>query len=202
VAVRFSIVMTVFETFSLLPRALSCVAQQTLADWELLVVVDGPAPLREFAPLHLVRQMRKALPRRRIDVWELPRSEGCHGNVGRNFALDQARGDYVCWVNHDNLIAPGYLAAHQENIDRRPGCLSVVDVDLWKRDRFHGRYPRRYAASQIDLLCFAIPLAVAREVNAFGGAMSRVYAADWLTFNACRKLIPIEHNRKIVGTHF
>ena len=109
VGVRFSIVMTVFDTFPLLARAMSCVAWQTVADWELLIVVDGSGPVDTFAPRHLAKQMRRAVPGRRVDVWELPRAEGCFGNVGRAFALEHARGEYVCWVNHDNLIAPGYV---------------------------------------------------------------------------------------------
>jgi hypothetical protein len=80
--------------------------------------------------------------------------------------------------------------------------VSVVDIDLWKQDRYYGRYPRRLAASKIDLLCFAVPTELARRVDAFGGASSRVYAADWLTFDACRKLAPVERNRRLVGTHF
>jgi hypothetical protein len=135
-------------------------------------------------------------------MWELPRAEGSYGNVARNFALAHAAGEYVCWVNHDNLIFPQYLAAHAANIRKTPGCVSVVDVDYWINDRPHGRYPRRLARSRIDLLNYAVPLAVARQVDAFGGASSRVYAADWIVFDACRRLCPVEHNPVLVGAHF
>ena len=200
--VRFSIVMTVFEPFDLLRRALSCVVQQRHAEWELLLLVDGPMPERRDNPEHLARQLRRHAPNNRIEVAALPRAEGCWGNVGRRHGLDLARGEYVCWINHDNLIAPDYLSAHAENIENKPGCLSVVEVDLWKGDRFFGRYPRRLAASKIDLLCFAVPLQTARDVDAFGEAMQRVYAADWLVFDACRKRLPVVERRGVVGTHF
>ena len=199
---RFSIVVSVFEPFALLPRALSCVLAQTHADWELLVVVDGPPPRKGFAPKRIVGQLAARFGGRRFEAHHLPRAAGCYGNVARSFGLQLARGDYVCWVNHDNLIAPAYLEAHRENIEKTPGCVSVVDVDLWKGDRYHGRYPRRMAKSRIDLLCFAVPAELARRVDAFAGRSSRVYAADWLAFDACRKLAPVEHNRRLVGTHF
>lgn len=201
-AIRFSVVMTVFRPFELLPRALNCLFRQQYTDWELLLVVDGPAPEGPFAPRRCLEQMRRRLPGRRLQLWHLPRAEGCYGNVGRHHGLRQARGDYICWVNHDNLISPQYLSAHAENIRKRPGCLSVVDVDLWVGDRYHGVYPRALARSRIDLLCFAVPVETARRVDAFGGAMKGVYAADWLVFDACRKLLPIEHNRRVVGAHF
>lgn len=198
----FSIVMTVFQPWELLPRAITCVLRQEHPHWELLLVVDGPPPRGPFAPKKVVEQLRRHSPGRRIELFELPRAEGCYGNAGRNFALEKARGDYVCWVNHDNLISPGYLAAHAKNVEKQPGCLSVVDVDLWVGDRYHGVYPRRFARSRIDLLCFAVPLPTAREVNAFGDEAQRIYAADWLTFDACQKRLPIEHNRGVVGAHF
>lgn len=201
-SVKFSLIMTVFDSFHFLPRALSCVVQQIHTNWELLIVVDGESPTTRFAPRRLVQQLRRHHTKQRIDVWELPCAEGCYGNVGRNFCLQHVTGDYICWINHDNLITPDYLAAHQENIEKTPACLSVVDIHLWEADRYRGRYPRRMTVSHIDLLCFAVPTQTARKVNAFGGRAERVYAADWLTFNACRKLLPIEHNHRLVGTHF
>ena len=198
----FSIIMTVFEPFDLLPRAITSVCRQEYESWELLLVVDGSAPDGAFDPRKIVEQMQSAFPRNRIELWTLPRAAGCYGNVGRNFALQHATGDYVCWVNHDNLISPRYLAAHCENIRKTPGCLSIVDIDLWEQDQYRGLFPQKIARSRIDLLCFAVPLETARRVNAFGGKSSKIYAADWITFNACRQLLPIEHRHEVVGTHF
>ena len=194
--------MTVFKPYELLPRAVACVMQQEHPAWELLMMLDGSAPTGRFSPRRIAARINRHLGSERIAVHELPRAAGCHGNVARFEALQHARGDYVCWVNHDNLIVPRYLSAHAENFREEPRCVSVVDVDLWKQDRFYGTYPRRLARSRIDLLCFAVPLETAREINAFGDAMSRVYAADWLVFDACRKLLPVRHNRRVVGTHF
>ena len=201
-AMRFSIVMTVYDTWHFLSRALAGVMQQQECDWELLVVSDGPAPHGAFAPVRMLKQLERRMPGRRLEFWELPRAAGCWGNRGRNFALQHARGEYVCWVNHDNLLSPNYLAAHALNIAKCPGCVSVVNIDYWKNDVYHGRYPRALARSRIDLLNFAVPLETACEVKAFGPAMETVYAADWLTFDACRRLRPVEWNRQRVGTHF
>ncbi len=202
--VRFSIVMTVFDTFDFFPRALACVAWQEHTDWELLVMVDGDVPPGCPDPESIVREFRRRHPlAQRIEVHRLPRAEGCFGNVARNAALNHASGDYVCWINHDNLVTPGYLTAHMANIRRRPGCVSVVDIWLWAKGRFHGRYPRALRRSGIDLLCFAVPLETARAVDAFGGASAKEYAADWTVFAACRDRLPVEHNRgAVVGVHF
>jgi len=200
--VTFSLVMTVFETWDFLPRAIGCVLQQQYPHWELILVVDGPSPAELPGPAAMLRQLRRCRFPQRIELLELPRAEGCWGNVGRRAGLDAARGEYVCWINHDNLIAPRYLSAHAENIARCDPCVSVVEIDLWQRHRYRGRFPRRLQRSRIDLLCYSIPTATAREVEAFGPHMERVYAADWEVFDACYRRLPVEWSHELVGMHF
>lgn len=198
----FSLIMTVYDTLHFLPRALACVQLQDHPQWELLVVLDGPARDDRYSPSRLLDSLRRRLPKRRLECWEVPRAEGRFGNAARHFALQHAAGDYVCWINHDNLVFPNYLSAHAANVSKTPGCVSVVDVDFWKDERYHGRYPRALSRSRIDLLNFAVPLTAARAVDAFGGDMEKVYAADWLTFDACRKRCPVEWSHVLAGVHF
>lgn len=200
---RFTVAMTVFRTFEFVPRAVACVLNQELASWELLIVVDGAVPEDEKERFdRLLTSARSGFPRHRIEVFETPRAEGCWGNRARRFALSQARSDYIAWVNHDNLIFPNFLATHAANIARSPGCVSVVDIDYWRDERRQGRFPRALARSRIDLLNFAVPVEVAREVDAFGEAMERVYAADWLTYRACAARRPVERVCTVTGVHF
>ena len=91
---------------------------------------------------------------------------------------------------------------HYRNIRRQPDCLSVVDIDLWKEDRYWGRFPRAYRCGKIDLLCYALPTRTARELKAFGAQTQHLYAADGKLFDAATRLLPIEHQRRVVGTHF
>ncbi|MFO1023290.1 MAG: glycosyltransferase [Planctomycetales bacterium] len=199
---RFSIVMTVFETLEFLPRALACVMDQQYQEWELLVISDGPASSERYDPRKMLRPLRKTFPGRRIEFWELPRREGCWGNPARQYGWQQARGNYVCWVNHDNLIFPGYLQGHAVNIAAQPGCASVVDIHLWQQERFVGRYPRGYRKGKIDLLCYALPLERVQETDAFGERMHRVYAADGMVFEECAAGLAIQHRHEALGVHF
>lgn len=198
----FSIITSVYDTFLLLPRLAACVLSQTWSDWELILVVDGPAPAERYAPPDIARQLRRAAPGRRIEVFERPPAPGCHGNMARNFGLHQARGEYVVWVNHDNLIWPHFLATHAANRAAVPGCVSLVDIDLWQIDRYRGRFPRGYRAGRIDLLNFALPRPLALAVNAFGDTAATEYAADWLLFESCRQQAPIHHTPLVCGVHF
>jgi len=201
-SVKFSVVMTVFDTYHFLPRAIGCLMDQIHQNWELLLVADGAAPRSRYAPRKILRPLQKTFPRNRVEFFEIPRAEGRWGNVARAYGLKQAQGDYICWVNHDNLIAPDYLRTHLCNIRQRAGCLSVVDIHLWKDDRYFGRYPRGYRCNKIDLLCFSVPIQTARDVEAFGPDVEGIYAADGMLFEACARLLPIEHQHRAVGIHF
>ena len=168
--------MTVYETYSLLKYAGTMVARQSEPSWELFIVADGPSKQEEAIAKETIRQIKKMTPKNQIHWLPLPRAKNCFGNVGRHAPLSLAAGKYVCWVNHDNVIAVDYLKVHRENFDRQSECISVVDIDLWVGNKYHGCYPRAFQRSKIDLLCFAVPTKTAIEVDAFGRkADSKIY---------------------------
>lgn len=195
----FSIVMTVFDPWVLFPHALECVLRQTWSRWELVVVSDGACdPLVALS----LASSRGRWRGRRVEQQVLERAEGCWGNRGRAWGLDWARGDRIVWVNHDNLIGPDYLAAHAAAAARSPDAITVVDIELWQKGRYRGRYPRGLRRSRIDLLNFSLPVDLARRIEAFGPAMEREYAADGTVFEAAAVIAPVEWEPVCVGAHF
>lgn len=212
-ALRFSIVMTVFESWHLFPHALACVLSQTWRDWELLVVSDGPA---DPSVHHSLRSSRRLWYGRRVLVEECERAEGCWGNRSRRRGLGLAQGTHVVWINHDNLVHPSYLAAHAENLRSEPDCVSLVGIDLWQGGLFRKRLPERLAApvgatpgsahglraGRVDLLNYVLPRELAVAVDAFGPEMEREYAADWTTLDACLRQTGWRYRDAIVGVHF
>lgn len=195
----FTIVMTVFEPWVLFPHAFECVLRQTWYLWELFVVSDGPGG-------EIVEQaLATSRPRwdgHRVEYQVLERAEACWGNRGRAAGLAWARGDRIVWVNHDNLIEPGYLVAHAAAANRNPAAVTVVDIELWQKGRYRGRYPKALRRSRIDLLNYSLPVDVARRVNAFGVEMERDYAADGTVFEMAARLAPVEREATCVGVHF
>jgi hypothetical protein len=195
----FTVVMTVFEPWVLFPHALECVLRQTWTSWELFVVSDGPADPVVGLSLASTRARWKG---HRVEQRDLPRAEGCWGNRGRAEGLAWARGERIVWVNHDNLIEPGYLAAHAAAAERSPAAITVVDIELWQKGRYRGRYPKALRRSRIDLLNYSLPVELARRVNAFGLEMEREYAADGTVFELAAELAPVEMEARCVGVHF
>ena len=98
------VVSVLIPTFNCLPylrHAVASVSAQTYRDFEIVVVDDGSADgtARWLA--------RRATARLR---WvRLRRNGGVP--AARNVALKEARGEFVAWLDHDDLWRPGFLRA-------------------------------------------------------------------------------------------
>lgn len=197
---KFSIIMSVWQPWHLVQQSMACVLCQSHRDWELIVVSDGGAE----DVVHKTADILGRKSKKRVEMATAPRREGIWGNHARRMGLDYCQGDYVCWVNHDNIVFPDYLAAHAKLVEDSPGCVSVVRLSLWSKGFYHGVYPRSpLRRSHIDLMNYAMPLEVARKVDAFGPAMEHEYSADWDVFEQASKHCPVKvaNDLDIVGIH-
>jgi GT2 family glycosyltransferase len=88
-------------TFNTKPRWFAEIAitllDQTLADWEWCIVDDGST---DPEATQLLAELAKLSPRLKVQ------RTSNHGiSTATNAALDAATGDYVCFVDHDDVIA-------------------------------------------------------------------------------------------------
>ena len=96
-----SLIVPIYNGKDLLPACLASIAAQTFRDFECIVVDDGStdgtaevldefcAADARFIPLHM---------------------ENGGVSAARNQGLSQARGEYICFVDGDDTVRPGYLA--------------------------------------------------------------------------------------------
>ena len=96
-----SIVLAVFDGASFIAQAIESVRGQTFSDWELLVVDDGSTD----KTVEVVERLRAIDQRIRLIRLE--------ENVGvakaRQAGLDNVRGDWVTFLDADDLYAPRRL---------------------------------------------------------------------------------------------
>src|SRR5437016_4721939 len=110
-----SVVVTVYAGDQVfLPRAATNVMCQTFRGFEVIVVVDGDEPLSPYDPQVVFGNTVPAT------VVYRPRSSTI-GFRERHHALGLARGEYVAWLNVDNLVYPHWLRCHHENALAVPG---------------------------------------------------------------------------------
>ncbi|MEO1131089.1 MAG: glycosyltransferase family A protein [Cyanobacteria bacterium J06639_1] len=143
-APRVSVVVPTYNVENFIGDTLQSIFAQTFKDFEVLVVIDGS-------------------PDRSIDVCRLfdddPRltiiEQENRGLAGaRNTGIRHARGEYVAFLDGDDMWEPTKLARHVEHLDRAP----EVGVSF-SRSKFFGGTSAAYlmsATGRIDakrLLC-------------------------------------------------
>lgn len=86
------------------------VLDQTCADWEW-IVVDDASSKADYKPY--AEALAAACPRFRFET--LTQNEGISGAT--NAALSLARGEYVCMLDHDDLLHPDAIAKCLQKLD-------------------------------------------------------------------------------------
>ncbi len=115
----FSIVVPCYRVCAqrvLVAQCLASVAAQTCTDFELLLIDDGSKDGTAELLAREVAGFPRLGPRSRIVV--LPENGGVC--AARNAGIDAARGDFIAFLDFDDLWQPGYLARVQESIRQHP----------------------------------------------------------------------------------
>lgn len=125
-APRFSIVIPCYNYGRWLARAVNSVLAQDGDDWDLLVIDDGSSDdTAQVAQELLARQ-----PGRLRFLTQPNRGVA----ATRNRGIDETNGDYLIFLDADDELAPGALAAYRKLLARMPaadllaGAHRAVDV--------------------------------------------------------------------------
>lgn len=97
---KVSVIIPAYNVEDFVTRCVESVQRQTLSDFELLVVDDGSTD-RTGAILDSIAERDY-----RISVFHL---QNGGAPVARNYALDRARGTYVCFLDSDDWAEPRML---------------------------------------------------------------------------------------------
>jgi glycosyltransferase involved in cell wall biosynthesis len=105
---KITVVVTCFNLGRYLEEAVDSVFEQTLQDFEVLIVDDGSTD---------------PYTRDLLSGWERPRTEvieAKHGGLpaARNVGIRRARGEYICALDADDRLDPSWLQEAAEVLDR------------------------------------------------------------------------------------
>lgn len=107
----FSIIVPAYNVAAYLPAALDSILAQEVAAWECLCVDDGSTD----GTAEVLQRYAAADAR-----FRLFRQENAGVSVARNRALQEAKGEWLLFLDGDDLLAPGLLSALQRAIDTTP----------------------------------------------------------------------------------
>ncbi len=120
---QFSVIMPTYNRRRCLPSAIASVLNQTVQDYELLIVddcsTDGTVEwLRETYPTAEYPHLR---------VIALPQNRGAA--AARNVAIAESQGEWIAFLDSDDQWLPTFLEAHAKARATQPdAALSACDV--------------------------------------------------------------------------
>jgi glycosyltransferase involved in cell wall biosynthesis len=170
-----SVVIPTFNRAALLAEALASVTAQTFRNFEILVVDDGST---DETPATLVNYQG-------VKVLHHPTRRGVA--AARNSGIAAARGEWLAFLDSDDLWLPEKLARQLAYLQDRPGLLICQTDETWVRQGVGVNKPlsHRKKAGRIFLpsldRCLVSPSAVIlhrRLLHDFGGFDEDLPAAE------------------------
>ena len=116
---KATVLISTYNRPEFLKEAIQSVVDQTMTDWELLVMNDGGTDVA-----HVVAGFNDT----RIRYFPDSVNKGAAHRF--NFGLAHARGDYIAYLGDDDLFYPNHLAVLSEALDNNPE-IAVAYSDLY-----------------------------------------------------------------------
>jgi len=163
---RFSVVMPLYNKAAHVRAAIESVFAQTFPAHEILVVdnrsTDGG------------REIVAAIGDERIKLLDLS-TPGPGGYAGRNIGIRAARGDWIAFLDADDLWHPEHLAVLAEGIKADPDVRSAAtrfDHKFDDRSQRQKIAPQLEQARSLDLAEFLVTWLAVRECPMWTGAIA------------------------------
>jgi glycosyltransferase involved in cell wall biosynthesis len=161
---KVSVVITTYNRATYVRQAIDSVLCQTMEDPEVIVVDDGSTD-----------NTAESLASYR-DRIRYVRTENGGPARARNVGMALARGEYICWLDSDDLFHPTKLALQAAVLDEYPDvgmvcteCTAFDDHGLWldfHLQTYHETAYRRGGVTYDNLFDFKTPIGKVRSVNA------------------------------------
>jgi glycosyltransferase involved in cell wall biosynthesis len=114
---KVSVIIPTYNRPGYLAQAVYSVLQQTHAVHEIIIVNDGSLP--QFHPkIEALKELDD-----RIQIFHFPENKGA--SVARNYGLERSAGDYVLFLDDDDLLRPGMVESNLK-VFNRDGNADVV----------------------------------------------------------------------------
>lgn len=182
-----SIVTPTYNRANFLPEAIESVLSQDYENYELLIIDDGSTDNSKDV-------IEKYMDSKKIRYLYQSNSGQ---SVARNRGIEEANGDFICFLDSDNRWLPGKLSASVEAFERNPEADIVYgDVVLINEQghEFSRKNMKRYSGKITTHLlkdnCVSMNTTMSKtnSIRAVGGFSGQVKVADdydlWLRLSA------------------
>ena len=189
---RFSIITPTYARPAELVRCIASVRAQTYRKYEHLICSDGHSASDE--------QCVKSYKDKRMKYSHVKREgRSYYGNKQRNKLIQEAKGEYLIFLDDDNCILPHYLKLAKDSIDGDGIYIFAIEHSLI------GMIPKsnQIKLNEIDSLNFVVRKDIAQK---FAWNVME-YSADYSFIKSCEQYciengIKIGYSNNIIGEHY
>ena len=121
-----SIIIPTFNSSKYLKATLNSVLSQTYTNWECILVDDGSIDLTETISINYQERDQ------RFQLYKRPEDLPKGSSSARNFGVTKAKGEYVIFLDADDLLATTCLENRVAQFQQNPDC----DFLVFQMDRF------------------------------------------------------------------
>lgn len=125
---KISIVLSTYNRAKMLPRMLNCILEQDFTDFELLLINNGSKDDTDEVCQGYAKQDS------RIRLFKLSDNLGPAG--AKNFGIEKARANYICFVDDDDYCEKNYFSLLYESVTQYnaeiavTGCVDEYDTKI------------------------------------------------------------------------
>jgi glycosyltransferase involved in cell wall biosynthesis len=182
---KVTVITPTYRRLDKLKEAMACVRSQTYPRWEHIIVSDGFDPQVQ----NLVASVADAAVQ-----YHHTRHISVMGNYQRNTALLYATGEFVLYLDDDNLIEPHCLATMVSGFQSDDIGYVVAPI------RYGGgmKQPKPgFRYREIDLLNYMVRRRLVERV----GGQSADHSADYFLIDKIRRISQGAHLDVVIGHH-
>ena len=185
---KVSVIMTVYNRENYLEASIDSIIKQTYSDFELIIVDDGSSDQS------LVIAKQKAKTDNRIKVYPSAHKGRA---IALNYGHKQGKGEYLCWVDSDDLLAPTALNETVNLLETIPsvGMVYTNYINIDRTGRIIGEGTRckmPYSPQQllVDFMTFHFRL-IRREAFTTSGGIDIDFNESAVDYDLCLRLSEI-----------
>lgn len=115
----FSIIIPTHNRAKLLRKAIQSVSEQSVSDWEIIVIDDGSTDD--------TRVVVEAIAESRLHYYFQKNKER---SAARNLGISKSKGQYVCFLDDDDYFLPNHLEALQIRIQQEDFPVAIFRTSM------------------------------------------------------------------------
>jgi glycosyltransferase involved in cell wall biosynthesis len=144
---KVTVIIPVYNVERYIAAAIQSVLAQTHSNFELIIISDGSTD----RSIEICRQFADS----RIRILQQPNKGPA---AARNLGVQQATGDYIAFLDGDDLWEPNKLAKHIEHLEQNPGvgvsfCRSALIDEAGNPLGIYQLVSKLAGVTILDLLC-------------------------------------------------